>query len=495
MRAWIVMLAAALAAPVWAQQPQPPAQEQSPGVEQADRTEAVTRAVPRSREQLLLSYAPLVKAAAPAVVNIYTRRLVPARESMMALMFREFFGDDLPQQQRQRVLSSLGSGVLVRADGVVVTNNHVINGADSITIALQDRREFDAEVVVADPRTDLAVLRIDTGGEVLPYLDFADSDQVEVGDIVLAMGNPFGLNHTVTSGIVSATARTRVGISDLSFFIQTDAAINPGNSGGALIDLEGRLMGINTAIFSRSGSSSGLGFAIPAVMVRSVVSAALNEGQIVRPWLGISGQSVNRDLAVGLGLDRPGGVLIDQVYPGGPADQAGIQTGDVILAVDGREVVDEAALGYRVATAETDLPVTLSLLRDDATQSIDVTLALPPEDPPRDITELEGRHPFQSVTVANLSPRFNEELGLDPLKTGVAVLRVERRSPAGRLNWVRPGDVLLAVNEQYVTTVDELEAALEQSALPFSYRMERSNQLLDCLIASGGRRFGCQPAR
>ncbi|MBB4212366.1 serine protease Do [Rhodothalassium salexigens DSM 2132] len=455
----------------------------------------IERQVPHDRQDVLLSYAPVVERVAPAVVNIYTRKQVAARESAMAQMFREFFGQDIPQRRRQRVLSSLGSGVIVRPDGVIVTNNHVVADADEITVALSDRREFDAEVVVADERTDLAVLRIDTDGEKLPTLAFADSETAMVGDIVLAIGNPFGLNQTVTSGIVSATARTRVGITDLNFFIQTDAAINPGNSGGALVDLQGRLLGVNSAIYSRSGQSAGIGFAVPANMVETVVRAALNEGEVVRPWIGVATQPVTRNLAASLGLDRPGGVLIDRLYPKGPAERAGLRPGDVILAVNGREVLDESALTFRVATTRPGSAAAVTILRDGRTRDIAVDVALPPERPKRDLTALDGRHPFQGVEVGNLSPRFNDELGLDPFAEGVVVVAVERRSPAGRLRWLRKGDIIRGVDGTKVDDVAELERLLDDTGSPFNYRIERDGQVADCVIADRGRRFGCQRVR
>ncbi len=282
-----------------------------------------TRQAPRSAEQVQLSFAPLVKRAAPAVVNIYARKVVRARAASPLFddpFFRRFFGDDpFFGRPANRVQNSLGSGVIVGGDGLIVTNRHVIAGADEITVVLADRREFDAAILRTDERTDLSVLHIDTEGEVLPSLTLGDSDGLEVGDLVLAIGNPFGVGQTVTSGIVSALARTTVGVSDYRFFIQTDAAINPGNSGGALIDLDGRLVGINTAIFSRSGGSHGIGFAIPSNMVAAVVGGGLRGGRLVRPWLGAWGQSVTADLADSLGLARPIGVLIDNVHEGGPA--------------------------------------------------------------------------------------------------------------------------------------------------------------------------------
>src|SRR5262245_38652656 len=280
---------------------------------------AQQRVVPQDRAAIQLSFAPLVKTTAPAVVNIYTKRTVRAATSPLLNdpFFRRFFGDQLPGQT-ERVQNSLGSGVIVDPGGLIVTNNHVIKGADQITVVLSDRREFEATVVRADDRTDLSVLKINSGSERLPVLELMDSDDLEVGDLVLAIGNPFGVGQTVTSGIVSAVARTRVGIADYGFFIQTDAAINPGNSGGALITMGGKLAGINTAIFSRDGGSVGIGFAIPANMVQTVVAAAGGQGRIVRPWLGADTQTVTADLATGLGLPRLIGVIVGEVFGGNP---------------------------------------------------------------------------------------------------------------------------------------------------------------------------------
>ena len=273
------------------------------------------RRVPTSPSEVRLSYAPIVQKAAPAVVNVYAARTVQNRNPLLDdPFFRRFFGvpgGGGPSEQQQR---SLGSGVLVDAAGLVVTNNHVIDGADQVKVSLADKREFEAEIVLKDSRSDLAVLRIKGSGEKFPALEFADSDALQVGDLVLAMGNPFGVGQTVTHGIVSAVARTQVGITDYQFFIQTDAAINPGNSGGALVDMNGRLVGINTAIFSRSGGSIGIGFAIPANMVRVVVASAQTGGSTVRrPWLGARLQAVTPEIAESLNLRRPSGALVAMV--------------------------------------------------------------------------------------------------------------------------------------------------------------------------------------
>jgi len=305
----------------------------------------VEREVPQSREQVMLSFAPVVRQVAPAVVNIYTKRVVSERRGFSPLfndpLFKRFFGEDFGfGMPRERVQNSLGSGVIVAPDGLIVTNYHVIKGAAEIRVVLADRREFAAELVLEDKQTDLSVLRIDPQGEALPVIELKDSDSIEVGDLVLAIGNPFGVGQTVTSGIVSALARTQAGISDYSFFIQTDAAINPGNSGGALVTLDGRLIGINTAIFSRSGGSIGIGFAIPANMVRTVVASAAGGNALVRPWTGLIGQTVNSDLAEAFGLTRPGGVIVSKVHPNGPAARAGLRKGDVITSVDGQTVDD-----------------------------------------------------------------------------------------------------------------------------------------------------------
>lgn len=455
------------------------------------------RVVPQSATQVKLSYAPLVAESAPAVVNIYTRKVVRSRRSAMFddPLFKRFFGDQFSfGMPEERVRGSLGSGVIVRPDGIIVTNHHVIEGADEVTVVLADRREFDAEIVLADPRTDLAVLEIDSGEEPLPTLSLGDSDEVLVGDIVLAIGNPFGIGQTVTGGIVSATARTQQGISDFGFFIQTDAAVNPGNSGGALIGIDGELLGINTAIYSRTGASNGIGFAVPANMVKSVLRAALNEGQLVRPWLGVKGQTVTNDLASGLGLDRAGGVLVDEVYLGGPAAAAGINPGDVIMAVDGKEIIDEPGLNFRIATKQDGEQVPLAVLSEGFIQERRVALSLPPEDPPRNLSKLDGRHPFQGVTVGNLSPRFNEELQINPFLNGVIVLEVERRTPSARYQFLVPGDIVLAVNGNRIEYVADLNEAIEETAERYVYQIRRRGRVQECIIVPN-RSFRCNTVR
>src|SRR6187551_2833094 len=286
---------------------------------------AQDRRVPSSGAELKLSYAPIVQRVQPAVVNVYAAKVVQNRNPLLDdPLFRRFFG--VPGQQQEQVQRSLGSGVIVDASGLVVTNVHVIEGADQVKVSLSDKREFEAEIVLKDSRTDLAVLRLKASKEKFPALEFTNSDELMVGDVVMAIGNPFGVGQTVTHGIISALARTQVGITDYQFFIQTDAAINPGNSGGALVDMTGKLAGINTAIFSRSGGSQGIGFAIPANMVRVVVASAKSGGKAVkRPYLGAKLQAVTPEIAETLGLKLPSGALIANVAPNSPAARAGLK--------------------------------------------------------------------------------------------------------------------------------------------------------------------------
>src|SRR3989441_7873494 len=313
---------------------------------------AQDRRVPSSAAELRLSYAPIVQRVQPAVVNVYAAKVVQNRNPLLDdPIFRRFFG--VPGQQPEQMQRSLGSGVMVDPAGLVVTNNHVIEGADQVKISLADKREFEAEIVLKDSRTDLAVLRVKDGKEKFATLDFANSDELLVGDVVLAIGNPFGVGQTVTHGIISALARTQVGITDYQFFIQTDAAINPGNSGGALVDMTGKLAGINTAIFSRSGGSQGIGFAIPANMVRVVVASAKGGGKAVkRPWLGARLQAVTPEIAETLGLRLPSGALVANVSPNSPAAKAGLKPSDLIVAIDSQAVDDPNAFDYRFATRQ-----------------------------------------------------------------------------------------------------------------------------------------------
>jgi len=448
----------------------------TPGAVSADT------AVPGSREQITLSFAPVVRSTAPAVVNIYTKKTVQQR-SISPLFddpfFKRFFGDEFPfgGAPRERVQNSLGSGVLVRADGVVVTNNHVIEGADEITVILSDRREFEAEIVLADTRTDLAVLRIQPDGADLPAVEFGDSDGLQVGDLVLAIGNPFGVGQTVTSGIVSALARTRVGVADYRSFIQTDAAINPGNSGGALVAMDGRLVGINTAIFSKSGGSLGIGFAVPSNMVRAIVDSAIEGRALVRPWLGFDGRAVTAELAQAMGMRRPVGVIVEDVYRGGPAEDAGLRPGDVVVSVAGQDVEDLQALRFRLATRRIGESVQMTVLRRKVQRSVRFPLVAPPEDPPRNETLLNGDQPLAGARIANLSPALVEELGLKGQPRGVIVLGVVRRSQAARLG-LRPGDTLAAINGGDIALVRDVTKIISKRPATWRIAIRRGDRIL-----------------
>jgi serine protease Do len=420
----------------------------SGGMAMADPAGALAQALPTDRSELAYSYAPLVKRVSPAVVNIYTTTTARVQR-------RPPFPFPGMPQAGERVQNSLGSGVLVRPDGLIVTNAHVVKGADEIRVVLADRREFDAKLVTQDERYDLALLRIDTSGDKFPFLEMRDSDSIEVGDVVLAIGNPFGLNQTVTSGIISALARSAGGVNDSSFFIQTDAAINPGNSGGALVSLDGRLIGINTAIYSQTGGSVGIGFATPSNIVSRIVSTGEAGGRIVRPWLGINMQRVTPDLATGLNLPRPAGLIVKEVFPGGPGAHAGLKRNDVIIALKDQPIDDEASLRFRLATLQVDSTVPVKIIRGGKEFVFNMKLAAPPEDPPRDQAVLEGRQPLSGAGVANLSPAVADELGLVEWRPGVIVTEVKAGSFAGR--FVRPGDMILSVNGQDVKNVAELK--------------------------------------
>ena len=419
--------------------------------------------VPASRADIAMSFAPVVRETAPSVVNVYAKRIVTSQgRSPFGAdpFFRRFFGDEMfGGRPRQRAQNSLGSGVIVDSSGIVVTNNHVIQGGTEIRVVLHDNREFDAELVLKDERTDLAILRIKPEGDPLVPLPLGDSDALEVGDLVLAIGNPFGVGQTVTSGIVSALARTRVGVSSYQFFIQTDAAINPGNSGGALVDMNGRLIGINTAIFSRSGGSNGIGFAIPVNMVRSVIEQSLTgASRVVRPWTGADLQDVTADLAAALGIDKPKGALVANLHPNSPLAAAGIKQGDVLLNLDGRDLGNAQEFSFRLATLSIGETAELVFQRKRKSYRTKLNLVAAPEDPPRNTRTIGGRSPFTGLEVMNISPAVADEMGLPSSAEGV-VISDEGQSLARRFGF-RRGDIIVELNDHRPRNVDELETAL-----------------------------------
>jgi Do/DeqQ family serine protease len=442
---------------------------------------AQERIVPPTAEALRYSYAPIVKRVTPAVVTVSADKTVENRNPLMNdPFFRRFFGPGfgLPREQMQ---PTLGSGVIVDPAGLVVTNNHVIDGADQVKILLADKREFAVEIVLKDPRTDLAVMRIKDGHERFPALAFGNSDELQVGDIVLAVGNPFGVGQTVTHGIVSALARTQVGITDYQFFIQTDAAINPGNSGGPLVDMAGRIVGINTAIFSRSGGSQGVGFAIPANMVRVVVASARTGGKAVkRPWLGAKLQAMTPELSKAFDLKRPAGAVVTDMVAGSPAARAGLKVGDVIVSVEGQAVDDPNAFDYRFGTRALGGQAKIGVVRAGRELTLAVPLETAPESP-REERVIRVRSPFLGAKVANLSPALADEMGLDARAEGVVILEVPDGTPAQSYGFQR-GDIVLSVNDQKIARTVDLERAIRAGTRLWHLTILRGGQQISAVI-------------
>jgi Do/DeqQ family serine protease len=440
---------------------------------------AQDRRLPSSVAELQLSFAPVVKRVAPAVVNVYAARVVENRNPFMNdPLFRQFFG----AVPREQVLRSLGSGVIVDGSGLVVTNYHVIEGASEVKVALADKREFDAEIVLKDEHSDLTVLRLKDAKERFPVLEFANSDDLQVGDVVLAIGDPFGVGQTVTHGIVSALARTQVGVSDYRFFIQTDAAINPGNSGGALVDLNGRLIGINTAIYSRSGGSQGIGFAIPANMVRVVVASAKGGSAAVkRPWLGAKLQEVTPEIADSLGLKRPSGALVANLAADGPAARAGLRTGDLIVSIDGTIVEDPNAFDYRFATKSLGGTAQIGFFRQGKEQVAPINLQTAPE-LPREEIEIHSRSPFLGATVANLSPALADELRLDLQSRGVVIVGVADGSTAQSIGLQR-GDVVVSVNNQKIEKSADVDRIVRAGSRLWRLIINRGGQQISATFS------------
>ena len=414
------------------------------------------RVAPRDAGSLKTSFAPVVREAAPAVVNISARGVQRVRDP-----FFELFGGG-PQS---RVTGSIGSGVIVRPDGIVVTNNHVIQNMQEIRVTLNDRREYPAKVLLADERSDIAVLQLENLDGDLPVLRIDDQEQQQVGDLVLAIGNPFGVGQTVTNGIISALNRTETGISDSGSFIQTDAPINPGNSGGALIDMDGDLIGINTAIFSRTGSSTGVGIAVPATMVKRVVDSAVGGAKSVeRAWLGVKGDTVSSDMARSLGLDRPQGLMVTDVYAGGPAARAGIEQGDVITAIDGAEVNDQGGLNFRVGTRSPNDTVAVTVLRDGRTRTLNARVSTLPGDADPGQGSVVGQGALAGLQGVALNPALADRLGGDPFTSGVVVTGLQRNSIPARIG-LRPNDLVVQIDGRAVTTVAALGRAQRGSEL------------------------------
>jgi serine protease Do len=423
----------------------------------------------QDQQYVSLTFAPLVRKTLPAVVNVETvirttqtrtrgrvpQGLPPGLEEFFG------FGPGVPQEPRRG--GGTGSGVIVTNDGYIMTNNHVVEGATTVKVTLQDRREFTAKVVGTDPKTDVAVLKIDAGK--LPALPVSDSTKVQVGDVALAMGNPFGLGQTVTMGIISATGRGGLNPENYEDFIQTDAAINPGNSGGALVNAAGQLIGINTAIISRTGGNQGIGFAIPINMAREVMDQLVKTGKVTRGYMGAGVQDITPELARAFKLQNATGAAITSIEPGSPAEKGGLRAGDVVTAVNGESVVDSAALRLKISRTAPGTPVKLSVQRPEGATTLTVTLAtLPNRGGPADGDEETGAlrggaSPLQGVSVTELTAEVRQELQLDRGVRGVVVTRVEPNSAAAEAG-LRRGDVITQVNRKPVSTVADFENAV-----------------------------------
>lgn len=430
--------------------------------------------VPVTRAELSLSFAPVVRQTAPAVVNIYARRVVAdrispfARDPFFSDMFRDF------GRVQPRVQNSLGSGVIVSPDGLVVSNYHVVSQATDIRVVLADRREFDAQVLLGDKETDLAILRLADARD-LPALTLRDSDTVEVGDLVLAIGNPFGIGQTVSSGIVSGLARSGLSIGGgRGVFIQTDAAINPGNSGGALVDMAGRLVGINTAILSRSGGSNGIGFAIPANLVlRFIDQAQQGRDRFQRPWAGISAQPVDAALAEALGMGRPHGVVLTALHPDSPFAKAGLGVGDVVMALDGTAVNSPQEVLFRLSERGIGGTLPVTYLQDGKQRTARVALIAPPETPARAPVTVDKRAVLAGLSVVNINPAVTQEYGLPMGSAGVLI--AAPGAVAGRVG-LRAGDILLQINGRVINDTGDVDRAARKQTRSWAIEYLRGGQ-------------------
>jgi len=420
--------------------------------------------IPKNENEITLSFAPIVKATAPAVVNIYVDKKVLRYNKSPFFndpFFNQFFGQGfgLPQERIER---SLGSGVVINESGLIITNEHVIAQANEIQVTFSAGQEYSATIIYADETTDLALIQIQHEGETFPYLEFSDSSTIDIGDLVVAIGNPFGVGQTVTTGIISAKARTGVGITDIGYFLQTDAAINPGNSGGALISMDGKLVGINTAIFSRSGSSAGLGFAIPSNMVKALLRSYKRGTPKLRHWFGAKTRTLSSEEAVKMGLQNKTYVVIDSVWNQSPANKAGLQKNDILISIDNQEIFNFTSLKYYIIVAEDMPTIPLTIIRDGKEVLISFPIEYPEEKPLRNSILIEGSNPLNGVILENISPVLMQELNLDVIQ-GVVIAAINPNSYAKRAN-LKKGDILQKINKEDILNVNQAKEILNNKS-------------------------------
>jgi serine protease Do len=412
-----------------------------------------------------IAIADIAEKAAPSVVNVASSRTVKPVEMPFFNdpFFRHFFGPGGggPEPDDKRQEHGLGSGVVVSADGLVLTNNHVIEGADEIKVTTSDKREFSVKVLGADKKSDLAVLRLQGDVKGLTPIEIGDSSRLRLGDVVLAIGNPFGVGQTVTMGIVSAKGRANMGIAAYEDFIQTDAAINPGNSGGALVDMEGRLVGINTAILSRTGGNMGIGFAIPTNMASPIMKALMDHGKVVRGWLGVGIQDIDQELAQAMGLKGTKGILVSDIVDKGPGSKAGLRSGDVVLKLNGQDVDSTGQFRNAVAAAGSGATVKLDVLRDGKPMTVEAKLGELPEEQSKVARGDNGGQPglLDGLALEDLNPMLRQKLDVPPsIKSGVVVTEIAPGS-SGANSGLRPGDLIIEVNKTPVTDVGSFKQA------------------------------------
>lgn len=444
-------------------------------------------AVPYSQAQenilgLRASFSETVKRASPAVVNIYTEKEVVARANHPFFddaFFNQFINQGLSGRMKKRIERSLGSGVVATEDGYIVTNYHVVKDATSIRVIFHDRTERAAEFIAADKTSDIAIMKIILNDEQdeakFDYIDFADSDEMEVGDVVLALGNPFGVGQSVSLGIISATGRHNLGTGRYENYIQTDAAINPGNSGGALVDSEGKLVGVNTAIYSRTGGSQGIGFAIPANAVRVTLNSVLTTGKITRPWFGAAGQDVTESLAGQLQLNRPYGVLVNEIVKGSPASKANLKIGDIILSFDGKEIESMGMLNARIASAFVGEKYNLDVWREGESYVSEVMLGALPDRRVEEQYTVRGSNPLSGYAFEPLSPALNDELGMPFNMEGVVVVGVASRRGFGILD-LKEGDIISSINKKIIRTMKDLQTAVSRRPQSWQVVYERAGK-------------------